>query len=1112
MSGLVPVLAAPALGPEHRRTHTELAAGASIAEILEQVVPGIGEDDWHLVRVALVKDGLSVLISTDKFHRIRPHAGVLVVIRVTPEGLALGQVLSAIVAVGSSKVGALVAGFLVPGGGLLAGVVSGLVTAGLTALGGVLINNLISAEQPGVDDPGAARRSYVLNGFRNEARPGQPIPLVLGRHRYAPPFAAPSYTEIVGDEQYVRALFTFGHGPVVLSDLRLGETPLAHYSDHEVEIREGRPDDPPITLYPRQVLEEAENVELRRPLPRDSAGNVIDGQPGQETPVVRFTAASATKVNLIFALQSGLFQLNDEGDEQALTVDIRIRQRAQGSGTWLDVTTLSITAKKREAFFRQHSWALPTRGRWEIEVTRMTDERNSNRIADRVLLAALQSIRPEAPVNVTTPLSMVALRLRATYELNGTVDDFNALAHREAPIWNGGAWALGLPRNPAAAFLVLLQSPANPFPLTDAEIDLDQIADWYTWCEPQGLKYDRVHDRPETLYEALRIICAAGRAAPRHDGVKWGVVIDRPQDLVVEEISPRTATDISWEQPFVDPPHGLRVAFNDETNGYKSAERIVPWPGHVGDIEITEALALPGKTDPAEIYIEARRKMYELVQRPIVFTALQDGRHRAATRGDQVRLALPSLDEVQQAARVTQVDGDFIELDEVIDWPVGQSLGLRLRIFADEEDGVGTSVVIEVSPVVAAGRLLKAKAPSHMPTEGQHVFLGPLGEDSRLLVIKSVEAGTEASTVLQMLPAAPEIDALLANDVPPEWDGRVGAEIALPDIAPPKPEIIALETGLIGTGIETGLQVLIAPGTGAVPTAWFRIAHRLVGTADFAEIIVPAVNGGASLEGYAVADEVELQVFARSSGGAESAPTDLLSVAIGADDPGVPAALDAGAISATGGLGAAVLGFATGNDPNLAQVQVYRVPTGQALDRAQHAISSPIAVIADTTASFVDGDATQANLLAAPLFQEAAPWTLGIGWALAAGAATHAPGTASDLSQALTLTPGSAYRGAVDVATVAAGTVAPTLTGGTAEAGPSLSAPGRVAFEITAVAGNDAFALAADASFEGVIGEALLFKPSAQSIPQGTYDYYLEPQNQRAAPGPLAGPFTLTIT
>ena len=86
---------------------------------------------------------------------------------------------------------------------------------------------------------------------------------------------------------------------------------------------------------------------------------------------------------------------------------------------------------------------------------------------------------------------------------------------------------------------------------------------------------------------------------------------------------------------YVTPPDGFRIQFLDATNDYKPAERIVPWPGKENaEMLLTEELVLPGKTDPAEVYREGRRKQYEAIYRPDVYTVSRDGPVQVAVRGE----------------------------------------------------------------------------------------------------------------------------------------------------------------------------------------------------------------------------------------------------------------------------------------------------------------------------------------------------------------------------------------------------------------------------------------------------------------------------------------------
>ncbi|HEY5209297.1 MAG TPA: hypothetical protein VIJ42_07620 [Stellaceae bacterium] len=293
-------------------------------------------------------------------------------------------------------------------------------------------------------------------------------------------------------------------------------------------------------------------------------------------------------------------------------MQIRIRQHriTETDDDYVEVTTLTIVAARTEPMWRQYTWTLPELGAWVIELDRLSPEGTSAQAQSRSFWQVLQSFRPEYPLAFSVPVAITAVRVRATYQLNGQLDTLSGIVSRLLPDWDAdsGTWITRATRSPAAALRRQLQAPTVATPAADSDIDLDLLADWSEWCAAKNLKYDRVHNQDMSLWDALGDIAAAGRATPRNDGVKWGVVIDRPQDLIIDHVTPRNARNFSWSRTYPDPPDAMHVTFFDETNDYQQSDRVIPWPGHTGDIVVTEELSLPGKTDSDEIWIEARRR------------------------------------------------------------------------------------------------------------------------------------------------------------------------------------------------------------------------------------------------------------------------------------------------------------------------------------------------------------------------------------------------------------------------------------------------------------------------------------------------------------------------
>lgn len=1102
---LVSVSQAPLvdLGDVH---HVELESGLTLSEIVTRVMPDRDQDG--IIRVLLVSETDVAVVPPEFWPHTRPKPGIRIAVRFVASGDdTLRAVLTVVVSVAAMALGQFWAAAIVPTAGLAQTAAAGLITAGLTVAGTMLINALIPVQTPKQRD--RVDETYSITGWQNTARPGEPIPCVLGRLRVAPDFVGMPYTTIFGNDQFVTALLGFGYGPLEMSDLRIGETPIEEFTDVELQFREGRPDDEPVTVYPKQVLEQREGVELIRPK--------VDGD-WEDRPVVRQTASNAQEVALLFSFATGLFKVNSNGDLESTHIEVRIRQRLVGSDTWLDVITIDFRAKKQRPFMRQYRWTLPERGRWEIEITKLTKDQNEPDRSRRIHLAAIQSFRPEHPINFNKPMALLGIRIKASDQISGALDALNAIVQRYAPVPGENGWRQDLSRNPASAYVAALQGPQQPFPVADDQIDWDQVRDWHDWCASKGLKYDRSHATRESFSEMLMAICAAGRAAPRHDGVRWGVVVDRPDGLVVDHLSPRNAADFSWSHAYFRPPDAFRVAFRDETNGWELAERIIPWPGHEGSIDLVEELSLPGKTDPDEVWIEARRRQYELEHRATSFSAVQDAGARVATRGDTVMASLDILSRVQVAARVLFVDGARVVLDETISMEHGRRYGLRFHHWRNDEDAEGASRLVEIQTIAGQHQAVTLVSSGIVPRAGHVVHFGVLGQESRALKLRGVQAGSGFSQVLDLVPLAPEIDALTDAETPPAWSANVGAPIT-EDLGAPEPPVFVLMDHVPEDVVVNGMvlvaryrvDVELAPGPGSsVPPMAYELEYQISGSASWTSIALPAAAAAITIGPFEQNEAVILRARAIGPDGTPSAYTGA-QTDVGSDLGDPPPALDELAITATGGLGFARFDVAVPS-PAIAYLRLYRVPSGDALNPEAHVVSNHLPVNAGSTETVIDGDATRRNLAVNGAFDTSADWSAGTGWSIAGGSASHAPGAAGTLEQSAALT--GRQRLAVTISGRTAGGLSPVLTGADPVVGAAMSSDGLLRQTLDADSASSAptgFGFDADANFDGSIDDVVRFIETTACIPAGDYDFYLAPFSETYVPGPLAGPFPLSI-
>ncbi|MHC2021327.1 host specificity factor TipJ family phage tail protein, partial [Methylobacterium sp. CM6247] len=727
--------------------------------------------------------------------------------------------------------------------------------------------------------------TYAIQGIRNQATPDGVIPFILGKVRYAPVYAGLPYTETVGDERYIRALFTFGYGPLRLTNFRIGDTPIEKYKDVQYEVREGYASDAPVTLYPDQVIERALSIELK--FAGIGAG-----------PQSRFTAADAANASIDLTFPGGLGGVDKDGRKVAVTLEFAARYRKAGTEAWTNAAPISVTAKlSGKPFTRTFPFSFPERGRYEIELTRNSGDfdnpdqdfsKKEIQRTGRSVWSALRSFRPEYPINFGKPLAVVAVRIRATGQLNGTLDEFNADAQTLCPDWDAAtnAYITRETRNPASLFRYVLNGPGITYPLAQNEIDA--LKEWHAFCVANSLFYNRVHDYEASVLDVLSDIAGAGRASPHDSGTSWGVVVDRALTTITAHITPRNSWGFQGETSYSQFPDAFRVTFLDETNSYAQAERIVPWPGFSGDPKVFEKLDLPGITNPDQVWKETRKRQYELIHRPHSYTVNQDFESLVVTRGDRVELGHDVLDRNQVAARVRTVVGNKVMLDEPVTMEAGKSYACRFRR-AD-----GASLIQPVQTIAGTTNTITLTGTGDTPARDDLAMFGEATRETLACTVKGVEAMENFTARLSLVDHAPQIETLVANDVPPAWSGRAGGPAqSIPDV-PLAPMVTGIASGKLALDSVTTanpypvIVSLQAIPLSYVPLASFDVQTRKAGVTAWTTTSRPSGAGAVVIAGYTKGDALEIQARAVSARGTPGEWTASVFHTVAASDATTP--------------------------------------------------------------------------------------------------------------------------------------------------------------------------------------------------------------------------------
>ncbi|MBE0598441.1 MAG: hypothetical protein IH614_14335, partial [Desulfuromonadales bacterium] len=782
-------------------------------------------------------------VPPERWRRAYPKAGARVVIRVVPQGgegggkNTLRMVLMIVVAVVAAWVSGGAGGAAIfAKGGALAGY-AGVAGVAVGVVGALAINALIPPPTPKLPGGGGLSldRAHAITGTRNQLVPYGVIPKIYGRHRLYPPLGALPYTEAMGGEQFYRMLFVVGYGPLAVSELKIGETPIDQYQGVEIEIREGTAADEPLTLFSESVYEEGLSVLLEQDdqfwfrAPTEGYCYEEDYQQycvqwhigwwhynAAPTAWVTRTTQAADTISLDFTAPSGLFYVRRKGRLGSVYIDLDVQYAPAGSNNWAPAPFAevagngsinfagSLRIEGMEAAVKRVGvrWPVAT-GAYDVRVRRVytqadmddKDEWKLLNVVDSLYWTALRSIPSEDPVISALPLCKIVLRIKATDQLSGILDQFNLVAQAKLPVYDGAAWSAPQPTSsPAWAYADVFCGRANAKALPHSRLDPAALTQWAQWCELNSIRFDAVIDGRTTVYELARDVAAVGLAAWTIVDGRYSVVRDLPQGVAVQHFTPRNSWGFRGNKVFRERVHGLRVRFLNAEKGWQQDELIVYDDGYgVGNATEFEVLQLFGVTTPGQAWKCGRYHIAVARLRPETYELWADVEQLICTRGDLVRVShdVPLWGGGQGRIKDVLTDGPAvtaITLDDVVVMEAGKNYGVRVR----GEDG--SSFVSSVQTIPGETSQLTLVLPIAGPQVGDLVMFGEADRETVELVVKAIEPGPDLTARLVLVDAAPGVHQAWTGEIPP-FDSQITLPAERSRLPGPAPSIDGVSSG-----------------------------------------------------------------------------------------------------------------------------------------------------------------------------------------------------------------------------------------------------------------------------------------------------------------------------
>lgn len=719
----------------------------------------------------------------------------------------------------------------------------------LSMAGMLAVNAIVPPIIPSENTDQQVTRRNSITGVRNQINPYGPIPRVYGTVNFFPPLSANYYTEISGNDQYIRFMLCLGRGPLMIGNsyvgddgsgnhlmiyqdnplpsgtIRIGDTSIDNFDGVEFEIGIARQ----LSLYTNDVQEEAVGMEFGLQTD-EGTGWVTDN-----VTATRTTTPEATEISIDLVWPAGNWVANSEGKTKKPTIELSIEYSPTGQNDWTFMTVdnpisgdywrIGLTA--RETYRKSFRWSVPS-GQYDVRVTRIrTNLSDRETVVTDFTWSVIRSFRVGAPWDIEdTETIHIAGRLRASDQLSGNIDRINLIVTGCFPQYNNGWIPAHIARgtnNPAWAYASSLKVPTT-------RLNGPAIKEWADWCTANNIEYNFVHDGEETILDRIRAITATGFAAWQMIDGKFTVIRD-VGTVPVQVITPRNSRDFKAEKMFLDLPHAIRVRYIDKNIWEEDTITVYREGYNKSNATRFEELQTQGITDQIQARKYGTYYLRQAILRPERYSCTMNIENIICTRGDPVRILNDVILVGQCAGRVVarSLDPDkkatAIIIDEQAAIEAGKTYAIRIR----RNDN--TQAVVPVTNNAGLYNELELEYPVDRVNVGDLILFGESGKESIDARILSINPQNDFTASLTLVDAAFDIWNF---DTSPVYDPHISTPPALNELIPPIPKIeyVISDTKVLYQQGDHSMQDVIMvgfsfAGTSKVPVDTVQFRYRL---------------------------------------------------------------------------------------------------------------------------------------------------------------------------------------------------------------------------------------------------------------------------------------------
>lgn len=452
----------------------------------------------------------------------------------------------------------------------MAGTFAGsLVTAGIMIGGSLILNMMFPPTQPSISQTsrGTTSPTYTLSAQGNNARLMEAIPVLYGRMRVYPDFAASPYSEVLGNDEYLYQLFCISQGQLSIEKIQVEDTDISTFPEVEYEVVQPNQ---PITLFPTNVATSVNVSNLRMYGTNESGAGYLGPF------VINTAGSSCNAIGVDVSLPNGAFTVDDKGNYQPVTVSYQfdyqlIDDSGAAIGSWTNFIDQSVTFSDSQPQRIGAKVSVPN-GRYQVRARRTNAAAADTRTSDALYWNTLRAYLT-APNNYGN-LTMLAVKMKATNTLSSQNSrKINVIATRMLQTWDPvNGWTVNpvATKSPAWAFADIIRNPDYGRNLPDSRLNLPELYRLSQVWASRGDEFNGVFDTTSQLWDALQKVAKVGRAMPIYYAGLIDIVRNEPKTLPVAMFAPSNIQKGSFSTTYqfadVDTPDHVVIEYvNQDT-------------------------------------------------------------------------------------------------------------------------------------------------------------------------------------------------------------------------------------------------------------------------------------------------------------------------------------------------------------------------------------------------------------------------------------------------------------------------------------------------------------------------------------------------------------------